>query len=140
MLIIANVHKHTYIFMLRIYICISFKKWVYYGIKEVIIVRRRVFPKSPYFTHGHYVTKHAIYDMNKRFISKGELGYNLSKKPIYKSKPQFDLLHRLFYIRMDDKKTLTIINPSNKTVCSVRKYHDKELRKRKGATNYEKNK
>ena len=101
---------------------------------------KKIIPKRPYRTRGHYVTKHAVFDMNKRNISKGELGYNLSKKPVYKSKPMFDLLNRLFYIRMDDKKTLTIINPSNKTVCSVRKYHDKELRKRKGATNYEKNK
>lgn len=69
--------------------------------------------------------------MNKRHISKGELGYNLSKKSVYKSKPAFDFLRRLFYIRMDDKKTLTVINPSNKNVCSVRKYHDKELKKRK---------
>ena len=78
-------------------------------------MRRKIIPKHPYYTHGHYVTKHAIFDMNKR----------------NKSKPIFDLLKRLFYIRMDDKKTLTIINPSNKNVCSVRKYHNKELRKKK---------
>ena len=94
-------------------------------------MRRKIIPNHPYYTHGHYVTKHAIFDMNKRNISKGELGYNLSKKPVYKSKPIFDLLKRLFYIRMDDKKTLTIINHSNKNVCSVRKYHNKELRKKK---------
>ena len=101
------------------------------NLKEVIIMRRKIIPKHPYYTHGHYVTKHAIFDMNKCNISKGELGYNLSKKPVYKSKPIFDLLKRLFYIRMDDKKTLTIINPSNKNVCSVRKYHNKELKKEK---------
>ena len=61
----------------------------------------------------------------------------MSKKPVYKSKPIFDLLKRLFYIRMDDKKTLTIINTSNKNVCSVRKYHNKELKKRKGEFDYE---
>ncbi len=54
----------------------------------------------------------------------------MSKKPVYKTKPIFDLLKRLFYIRMDDKKTLTIINLSNKNVCSVRKYHNKELKKK----------
>lgn len=61
----------------------------------------------------------------------------MSKKPVYKSKPIFDLLKRLFYIRMDDKKTLTITNLSNKNVCSVRKYHNKELKKRKGEFDYE---
>lgn len=55
----------------------------------------------------------------------------MSKKPVYKSKPIFDLLKRLFYIRMDDKKTLTITILSNKNVCSVRKYHNKELKKEK---------
>ena len=38
---------------------------------------------------------------------------------------------------MDDKKTLTITNLSNKNVCSVRKYHNKELKKRKGEFDYE---
>lgn len=94
-------------------------------------MRKKIIPKKPYKTHGHNVTIHAVYDMNKRNISKGELGYNLSKKPVYKSKPKFDLFKRLFYIRMDDKKTLTVINPKNKNVCSVRKYHDEELKKRR---------
>ncbi len=101
---------------------------------------KKIIPKRPYRTRGHYVTKHAVFDMNKRNISKGELGYNLSKKPVYKSKPMFDLFNRLFYIRMDDKKTLTVINPSNKYVCSVRKYHDKELQKRKEVFSNEKSK
>lgn len=34
-------------------------------------------------------------------------------------------------IEMDDRKTLSIINPSNKNVCSVRKSHDKKLVRRK---------
>ncbi len=103
-------------------------------------MKRKIIPKHPYRTHGHYVTKHAVQDMNKRNISKGELGYNLTKKPVYKSKPAFDNLRRVFYIRMDDKKTLSVINPSNKNVCSVRKYHDKELRKKKRGVWYGKSK
>ena len=82
MLIIANVHKHTYIFMLRIYICISFKKWVYYGIKEVIIVRRRIFPKSPYFTLITLEIKHTTKKIKSQIIFLGCKKTRLVKKSI----------------------------------------------------------
>ena len=30
---------------------------------------KKIIPKRPYHTRGHYVTKHAVFDMNKRNIS-----------------------------------------------------------------------
>lgn len=45
-------------------------------------MRKKIIPKKPYHTSGYYVTKHATYDMQKREISKGELGNNLRKRPL----------------------------------------------------------
>lgn len=94
-------------------------------------MKRKIIPKHPYKTHGHYVTYHAVKRMNQRCISKGQLGYNLVGKPVFKSRIGVDQCNRLFYIRMDDENLLTVINPTNKNVCSVRRYHDYELPKRK---------
>ena len=40
---IAYLHKHTYIFMLRIYICNNLEKWVYYKLKGGIKMRKKLF-------------------------------------------------------------------------------------------------
>ena len=68
--------------------------------------------------------------MNITDISKGELGINLSKKPRYKSSVALDTLGRPYYKRFSFNKIFTIINPTNKNVASVRKYHEKEVRRK----------
>ena len=100
-------------------------------------MRRKTIPKQPYSTRGYHVTEHAVYDMNIRHISKGELGENLSKKPRYKSRVTLDTLGRPYYKRFSFNKIFTIINPTNKNVASVRKYHEKEVRRE--IRKYEKN-
>lgn len=92
-------------------------------------MKKKIIPKKPYKTRGYFVTPHAIFDMNLRNISKGQLGYNLSKKPLLKTKKDYDKEGRLFYKRYDDKKVFTVINPEKKNVCSIRNYHEKELKK-----------
>lgn len=92
-------------------------------------MKRKIIPKKPYHTSGYYVTKHATYDMQKREITKGELGYNLRKKPLLKTETKKDIFGRPAYKRFSLNRILSVINPFNKNVCSVRRFHDKELRK-----------
>lgn len=94
-------------------------------------MKRIIIPKKPYKTRGYYVSKHAVYDMNLRRITKGQLGIHLSKKPLFKSKISVDKFGRRYYKRFSLNKIFTIINPIRKIVASVRKYRDKELRKEK---------
>lgn len=101
-------------------------------------MRRKIIPKKPYNTNGYHVTKHATYDMQKRDISKGELGYNLRKKPLLKTETKKDIFARPAYKRFSFNRIMSVINPFNKNVCSVRRFHEKELRK--DMEKYEKNK
>lgn len=94
-------------------------------------MRKKIIPKKPYKTHGHYVTAHAVYDMNKRDISKGELGYNLRKRPVLKTSVKKDSKGRPSYLRFALNRILSVINPITKAVCSVRHYRGRELRKEK---------
>lgn len=91
--------------------------------------RKKIIPKKPYNTSGYYVTRHAVYDMQVRDISKGELGVNLRKKPALRTKVRKDSLGRFAYLRFGINRILSVINPFTRRVCSVRKYHHKELQK-----------
>ena len=62
-------------------------------------------------------------------MTKGQLGYNLSKRPVFRSSIEHDCLGRPFYKRFSLNRIFTIINPEHKNVCSVRGYHSKELKK-----------
>ena len=57
------------------------------------------------------------------------MGYNLRKKPLLKTKTKKDIFGRPAYKRFSLNRILSVINPFNKNVCSVRRFHDKELRK-----------
>lgn len=89
----------------------------------------KIIPNKLYHTSGYYVTKHATHDMQKRDISKGELGYNLRKKPLLKTETKRDFFGRPAYMRFSFNRILSVINLFNKNVCSVKRFHDKELRK-----------
>ncbi len=67
--------------------------------------------------------------MQKRDRTKGELGYNLKKKLLLKTETKKDIFCRPAYKRFSLNRILSVINPFNKNVCSVRRFHDKELRK-----------
>ena len=57
------------------------------------------------------------------------MGYNLRKKPLLKAETKKDIFGRPAYKRFSLNRILSVINPFNKNVCSVRRFHDKELRK-----------
>lgn len=88
---------------------------------------KKLFPQKPYKAYKHYISAHAVYDMNFRGISKGEVGYNLGHKALFTTPVAFDNLDRPAYKRFADNKVLTVINPDKKKVCSVRNYHTSEI-------------
>ena len=64
----------------------------------------------------------------KRY-NKRQLGYNFRKRSLLRTKTKRDIFGRPAYKRFSLNKILSVINPFNKNVCSVRRFHDKELRK-----------
>lgn len=94
---------------------------------EIKVIKKKLFHKKPYKAYKHIVSAHAVYDMNLRGISKGKVGYNLSHKALFATPVKYDYRKRPAYKRFADNKVLTIINPDNKKVCSVRNYHTSEI-------------
>lgn len=88
---------------------------------------KKFIPKKPYKAYNYIVSQHAVDDMSKRWISKGEVGYNLKQKPLLVSKIKIDQLGRPSYNRFSNNKVLASINPLNRKVCSVRNYHVDEI-------------
>ena len=86
-------------------------------------------PKEPYKVRDYYVNKHAIKRMNERKISKGELYYNLTRKPLTLSKVKYDDKGRPSYRKTTKNKITSAINPVNKNVVSVNRLHTKEYKK-----------
>lgn len=86
-------------------------------------------PKKPYWAYNHFVSQHAVYDMNLRLIPKGDVGYNLRKKPLLISQVKVDSIGRPSYNRYTNNKLVTSINPLTNKVCSVRHFHVKEITK-----------
>jgi hypothetical protein len=67
--------------------------------------------------------------MYKRDIYTGELCTNVCKKPTVKTPMFLDKEGRPAYLRYTPS-TMTVINPEDKVVVSIRGYHDDEARKR----------
>lgn len=89
----------------------------------------RSYPKEPYKVKKYYVTGHAIQQMNGRKISKGNLYYNLTRKPLVVTKVKYDFLGRPSYNRTTKNKVCSSINPLNNSVITVHKIHTKEYNK-----------
>lgn len=85
----------------------------------------RAIPKEPYKVKDYYVTAHAIKRMNERRISKGQLYYNLTRKPLEITKVKHDNNGRPSYCRSSKNKITSAINPYNKNVVSVNRLHTK---------------
>lgn len=94
-------------------------------------MRRKYIPHKSYFTKGYWVSHHAVYDMNFRSISKSQLSYNLTKKPLLRTRVRIDPAGRPSFLIYSRNKIFTVINPIKRWVCSVRKFHWKEYRKEK---------
>ena len=88
--------------------------------------RDRTIPKMPYKVRDYYVTVHAVKRMNERRISKGQLYYNLTRKPLEVTKVKFDEEGRPSYRRSSKNKITSSINPYNKNVVSVNRLHTKK--------------
>jgi hypothetical protein len=88
--------------------------------------RERTIPKVPYKVRDYYVTVHAVKRMNERRISKGQLYYNLTRKPLEVTKVTFDKDGRPSYRRSSKNKITSAINPCNKNVVSVNRLHTKK--------------
>lgn len=88
--------------------------------------KERTVPKEPYKVKGYYITAHAIKRMNERRISKGQLYYNLTRKPLEITKVKYDNNGRPSYRRSSKNKITSAINPNNENVVSVNRLHTKE--------------
>ena len=91
--------------------------------------KERCIPKEPYKVKKYYVTQHAINRMNERKISKGELYYNLTRKPLTITKVKIDKNNRPSYRKTTKNKITSAINPLNNNVVSVNRFHSKEYNK-----------
>ena len=74
------------------------------------------------------MTTHAQNQMALRDIYTGEVVQNLCRKPVAKTEPKRDNKGRLGYQRYSES-VMTVVNPENKRVASVRGYHDDEAQK-----------
>ena len=91
--------------------------------------KERIVPKEPYKVKDYYITVHAVKRMNERHISKGQLYYNLTRKPLEVTKVKYDSNGRPSYRRSSKNKITSAINPNNKNVVSVNRLHTKEYLK-----------
>lgn len=88
--------------------------------------KERTIPQAPYKVRDYYVTVHAVKRMNERRISKGQLYYNLTRKPLEVTAIRFDKEGRPSYRRSSKNKITSAINPFAKTVVSVNKLSTKK--------------
>jgi hypothetical protein len=90
---------------------------------------RKYYPRKPYEVNHYKVGYHAIKRMRLRLVSKGEVGYNLRKKPLQITPVVFDIKGRPSYRRLSDNKTLTCINPKDNFVTNAWHFSSKLLSK-----------
>jgi hypothetical protein len=86
----------------------------------------RTIPKTAYKVKTYYVNSHAVLRMQERKITKGELYYNLTRKPIKVTKIKVDEKGRPSYRKTTKNRITSAINPTNKNVVSVNRLHKKD--------------
>jgi predicted HicB family RNase H-like nuclease len=80
-------------------------------------------PKKPYDVKvAFHVTKHAVKRMNERGITKGQLQYNLTEKPLYLSDYKLDDKGRPSYSKYSDNLLNVRINPLNHNIPTVNSF------------------
>ena len=89
----------------------------------------RTIPKESYKVRNFQVTPHAVERMQERNISKGELYFNLTRKPIQQTKVKIDAKGRPSYRKTTKNKITSAINPVNNNVVSVNRLHRKDFKK-----------
>jgi hypothetical protein len=88
---------------------------------------KKYYPRKPYVVNHYKVSKHAIIRMKQRKVGKGDLGYNLCKKPVLITAVKFRYDGRPSYERYADNKIVSAINPKTKRVITVRWFHWRRL-------------
>jgi hypothetical protein len=87
-------------------------------------------PKEDHYDEGKYhVTYHATGRMKERGITKGNLRYNLTKKPIHVGETKYSQKGLPSYERYSRNLINARINPDNNNVTTVSRYPH-ELRKK----------
>ena len=82
-----------------------------------------VIPKKPYDVKVNYhITKHAIQRMKERRITKGQLRYCLTEKPLNLSDYKLDNKGRPSYCKYSDNFLNVRINPLNHNVPTVNQF------------------
>lgn len=91
--------------------------------------KNNTFPSKPYKDKPYNVSRHATERMRDRNITKGQIHTNLHTKPIKVTAVKYDKMARPSYERYSDNKIATSINPKNKVVVTVRRFHTDEYNK-----------
>lgn len=89
----------------------------------------RTIPKESYKVRQFQIIPHTVQRMQERNISKGELYFNLTRKPIQQTKVKIDSQGRPSYRKTTINKITSAINPINKNVVSVNRLHRKDFKK-----------
>ena len=97
--------------------------------------KERKIPQEAYKVKNYFVTPHAVQRMNERKITKGDLYYNLTRKPLDITKTKVDAMGRPSYRKTTKNKITSAINPINNHVVSVNKLHSKSYQKLINRTN-----
>lgn len=87
------------------------------------------FPNKVYKDGKYRVSTHAVEQMNKRKINKGELHVNLHTTPVKVSIIKRDEFGRPSYERFSKNKINSRINPETNNVNTVSRFHTKEYNK-----------
>lgn len=88
---------------------------------------KKYYPRKPYEVNHYKVGYHAIKRMKQRGVGKGDLGYNLHKKPILITQVKFRYDGKPSYERYTDNQIVSAINPRNRRVITVHWFHWRRL-------------
>lgn len=90
---------------------------------------RYYFPRKPYKVCGYKVGAHALKRMKSRGITKFDLRFNLSRKPLHISPVRYNKRGRPSYLRYSRNKTVVAINPKTNHINTTWRYHTRLMNK-----------
>ena len=105
--------------------------WLFSFIKDIIHSsckksRDQTYPRGVYRDGKYQISVHAVDQMNKRKINKGELHVNLHTRPIKVSPIKTDKFGRQSYERYSRNKINSRVNPKTNNVNTVSRFHTKK--------------
>jgi hypothetical protein len=93
---------------------------------------KKYYPRKPYEANHYKVGYHAIKRTKQYEIGKGEVGHNLTKKPLLLTLVRDRMQNGRkspSYGRYSDNAVVTFIHPKSHKVKTLRRYRDRELLK-----------